>query len=56
MVSAAARHECRGAHTVDDYEHPATRRSKRYPLGRNDIDWLQHTLWYNASNSLVTSP
>jgi succinate dehydrogenase / fumarate reductase flavoprotein subunit len=23
MVSAAARRECRGAHTVSDYEHPA---------------------------------
>ena len=23
MVSAAARHECRGAHTVNDYERPA---------------------------------
>ncbi len=54
MVSAAARKECRGAHTVDDYEHPAD--DPKYPLGRNDIDWLKHTLWYSAANSLEYKP
>ena len=34
MVSAAARKECRGAHTVYDYEHPADH--PEFPLGRND--------------------
>ena len=38
MVSAAARHECRGAHTVNDYERPAddaaplTTRSRRWAV------------------------
>ncbi len=47
MVSAAARHESRGAHTVNDYgDTPA------HPNGRNDADWQKHTLWDSASNSL----
>ncbi len=33
MISAAARKECRGAHTVDDYERP---RTTIRPLGRDD--------------------
>jgi len=54
MTSAAARHECRGAHTVYDYEHPADH--AEHPLGRNDKEWLKHTLWYSASNSLDYKP
>ncbi|MBS0467879.1 MAG: succinate dehydrogenase flavoprotein subunit [Proteobacteria bacterium] len=54
MVSAAARRECRGAHTVDDYEHPADHPD--FPLGRNDKEWLKHTLWDSASNSLTYKP
>ncbi len=54
MVSAAARHECRGAHTVDDYEHPADHPTA--PLGRDDANWLKHTLWHSASNSLTYKP
>ena len=54
MVSAAARTECRGAHTVDDYEHPADHPD--FPLGRNDREWLKHTLWYSATNSLDYKP
>ncbi|KKW67093.1 fumarate reductase [Lampropedia cohaerens] len=54
MTSAAARHECRGAHTVYDYEHPADH--PEFPLGRNDKEWLKHTLWYSATNSLDYKP
>ena len=54
MVSAAARKECRGAHTVYDYEHPADH--PEHPLGRNDKEWLKHTLWDSATNSLSYKP
>ena len=54
MVSAAARKECRGAHTVVDYEHPADHPTA--PLGRDDQNWLKHTLWYSANNSLDYKP
>ncbi|MBS0389755.1 MAG: succinate dehydrogenase flavoprotein subunit [Proteobacteria bacterium] len=54
MVSAAARRECRGAHTVDDYEHPADHPTA--PLGRDDANWLKHTLWHSQSNSLSYKP
>jgi len=54
MVSAAARHECRGAHTVDDYEHPADHPTA--PLGRDDVNWLKHTLWHSQTNSLTYKP
>lgn len=54
MTSAAARHECRGAHTVYDYEYPADH--AEFPLGRNDKEWLKHTLWDSASNSLTYKP
>jgi succinate dehydrogenase / fumarate reductase, flavoprotein subunit len=54
MVSAAARHECRGAHTVKDYERPAD--DPQHPLGRNDVDWLKHTLWYSAGDRLDYKP
>ena len=54
MVSAAARHECRGAHTVFEYEHPADHPTA--PLGRDDVNWLKHTLWYSESNSLTYKP
>lgn len=54
MTSAAARKECRGAHTVYDYEHPADH--PEFPLGRNDKEWLKHTLWDSATNSLSYKP
>ncbi len=47
MVSAAARHESRGAHTVNDY--PDT---PEHPNGRNDAQWLKHSLWYAQDNRL----
>ena len=51
MVSAAARHESRGAHTVNDYAD-----TPEHPNGRNDEQWLKHTLWHSASNSLSYKP
>lgn len=54
MTSAAARKECRGAHTVYDYERPAD--DAECPLGRNDKEWMKHTLWDSASNSLSYKP
>ena len=51
MISAAARHESRGAHTVDDYgDTPA------HPNGRNDEVWMKHTLWYSEGNRLDYKP
>ncbi|AOS80163.1 MULTISPECIES: succinate dehydrogenase flavoprotein subunit [Hydrogenophaga] len=54
MTSAAARRECRGAHTVYDYERPAD--DAQFPLGRNDAEWMKHTLWHSADNSLSYKP
>ncbi|MBY0467620.1 MAG: succinate dehydrogenase flavoprotein subunit [Burkholderiaceae bacterium] len=51
MVSAAARTESRGAHTVDDYANSA-----EFPNGRNDKVWLKHTLWYSEGNRLEYKP
>ena len=51
IVSAAARTESRGAHTVDDY--PDT---PEHPNGRNDAQWLKHTLWYADGNRLEYKP
>ena len=47
IVSAAARHESRGAHTVDDYPD-----CPEFPNGRNDAVWLKHSLWYAEGNRL----
>jgi succinate dehydrogenase / fumarate reductase flavoprotein subunit len=54
MVSAAARKECRGAHTVMDYERPAD--DPVAPLGRDDANWMKHTLWYRDGNRLSYKP
>ena len=51
IVSAAARRESRGAHTVDDYGD-----SEAHPLGRNDNEWLKHTLWFSEGNRLAYKP
>jgi succinate dehydrogenase / fumarate reductase flavoprotein subunit len=54
IEGAAARHECRGAHTVKDYERPAD--DPKTPLGRDDANWMKHTLWYSADNRLDYKP
>jgi succinate dehydrogenase / fumarate reductase flavoprotein subunit len=54
MTSAAARHECRGAHTVKEYERGAD--DPQFPLGRNDAEWMKHTLWYSEGNRLSYKP
>jgi len=51
IVSAAARHESRGAHSVDDYAD-----CPEHPNGRNDVDWHKHTLWYREGNRLAYKP
>ncbi len=54
MESAAARRECRGAHTVNDYERAAD--AAEFPLGRNDREWMKHTLWFSQGNRLDYKP
>ncbi|WP_428419274.1 succinate dehydrogenase flavoprotein subunit [Methylibium sp.] len=51
IVSAAARKESRGAHTVNDYGDTA-----EHPNGRNDAVWMKHTLWYSEGNRLDYKP
>ncbi|BBD76848.1 succinate dehydrogenase flavoprotein subunit [Hydrogenophilus thermoluteolus] len=51
MVSAEARKESRGAHVRDDC--PDT---PEFPNGRNDKEWLKHTLWYREGNRLTYKP
>ncbi len=51
MVCAAARTESRGAHVRDDApDTPQT------PNGRDDANWLKHSLWYSAGNRLAYKP
>jgi succinate dehydrogenase / fumarate reductase flavoprotein subunit len=47
MISAEARKESRGAHVRDDA--PDTPEN---PNGRDDKNWLKHTLWNKGSNKL----
>jgi succinate dehydrogenase / fumarate reductase, flavoprotein subunit len=54
IVSAAARRECRGAHTVSEYERPAD--DPVAPLGRDDKNWMKHSLWHSQGNSLTYKP
>jgi succinate dehydrogenase / fumarate reductase flavoprotein subunit len=48
IVSAAARHESRGAHTVNDYGD-----TPEHPNGRNDTEWHKHTLWHKEGSRLA---
>ena len=54
MVSAAARKECRGAHFVREYERGVD--DPQHPLGRNDQEWMVHTLWFSQGNRLSYKP
>jgi succinate dehydrogenase / fumarate reductase, flavoprotein subunit len=47
IVSAAARKESRGAHSVDDYGD-----TPEHPNGRNDAVWMKHSLWYSDGNRM----
>ncbi|AYH44334.1 succinate dehydrogenase flavoprotein subunit [Azoarcus sp. DN11] len=51
MVSAEARKESRGAHVRDDAPDTA-----EFPNGRNDNEWLKHTLWFRDGNRLEYKP
>jgi succinate dehydrogenase / fumarate reductase flavoprotein subunit len=51
IVSAAARHESRGAHTVNDYAD-----TPEHPNGRNDSVWMKHSLWFSQGNRLEYKP
>ena len=51
IVSAAARKESRGAHSVDDFGDTA-----EHPNGRNDAEWHKHTLWYSEGSRLSYKP
>jgi succinate dehydrogenase / fumarate reductase flavoprotein subunit len=51
MISAEARKESRGAHVRDDAEDTAER-----PNGRDDANWLKHTLWHREGNKLEYKP
>jgi len=54
LISAAARKECRGAHTVVDFEESPDH--AEYPYGRRDDEWMKHTLWFSSDNHLEYKP
>ncbi len=51
IVSAEARKESRGAHVRDDAPDTPAR-----PNGRNDEQWLKHSLWFSDGNRLEYKP
>jgi succinate dehydrogenase / fumarate reductase, flavoprotein subunit len=51
MISAEARKETRGAHDrADFHDRPG------FVAGRDDQNWLKHTLWYKEGNKLDYKP
>ena len=44
LISAEARKESRGAHASDDHQE------------RDDANWMKHTLYYSANQSLTYKP
>src|SRR5688572_32290576 len=51
LVSAEARKESRGSHDrADCHDRPG------YPNGRDDANWLKHTLWYKEGSRLEYKP
>ncbi|MBL8518091.1 MAG: succinate dehydrogenase flavoprotein subunit [Betaproteobacteria bacterium] len=51
MISAEARKETRGAHDrADFHDRPG------FVAGRDDQNWLKHTLWYREGNKLDYKP
>jgi succinate dehydrogenase / fumarate reductase, flavoprotein subunit len=51
MISAEARKETRGAHDrADFHDRPG------FVNGRDDDNWLKHTLWYKDGNRLAYKP
>ncbi len=51
MISAEARKESRGAH--DRADHGDT---PEHPNGRDDQNWLKHSLWYKKDNRMDYKP
>ncbi|MGL5633428.1 MAG: succinate dehydrogenase flavoprotein subunit [Azovibrio sp.] len=51
MISAEARKESRGAHVRDDAPD-----SPEFPNGRDDKQWLKHTLWHREGNRIEYKP
>ena len=51
MISAEARKESRGAHDRADFKE-----REGYPAGRDDKEWLRHSLWYKDGNKLEYKP
>jgi len=51
LVSAEARKESRGSHDrADFHDRPG------YPNGRDDANWMKHTLWYKDGSRLEYKP
>jgi succinate dehydrogenase / fumarate reductase flavoprotein subunit len=51
MISAEARKESRGAHVRDDAHD-----TPEHPNGRDDQNWLKHTIWHKDDNKLEYKP